>query len=226
DGGIVQVAIEPQKTTPGAPPVFHSVHYTSSNELDNLSRQEFSANPNQRFNRTALPLLVQLRAKSFVKLTKTFDTTLKGNLTPALAINAVNPRRLVIGTDFLYESKDAGTTLKALGGITTVKGGPVLQNSLGANVSAIAYGGFIDKNNDGDVDDPGEANADVLVVGAGNKLFRRTSGDTRPDQVAAYTGGTIRDIALDPFDHRTMFVADALGDVWRVTDGLPTATKI
>ncbi len=137
------------------------------------------------------------------------------------ALNAVDPTRLIIGTNFLYESTDQGDTLTSLGGVMATGGGnfkpinPVGSvdpvGSVNIHTSPIAYGGMAG----------GVANAEVLWVGANGQLLERSSGTGLPTVLNAYTtagGTTVMDIVLDPDNWHRAFVVDSSGKIWETTD--------
>jgi len=154
--------------------------------------------------------------------------------TQPYVLNEIDFDRLLIGTNFLYESFNRGDNLTALGGLMDLNGDglnndndfsdppantmPIIDegdefrplNPVGA-VSAMAYGG-----RQGGVD-----NADVIYVGTSGgtvngtfgRLFLRTADTTGTladfATLTAYTGGAPRDIVLDPDDWATAYVIDA-----------------
>jgi len=157
-------------------------------------------------------------------------------------LNEIDANRLLIGTNFLYESFNRGDNLTALGGLLDLNGDglnndndfsdppantmPLTDegdefrplNPVGA-VGAMAYGG-----RQGGMD-----NADVTYVGTGGgtvngtfgRLFLRTADTTGTladfATLTAYAGGTPRDIVLDPDDWATAYVIDA-DDVFVTVD--------
>jgi hypothetical protein len=145
------------------------------------------------------------------------------------AVNAVAPTRLVVGTNFLYESTDSGSTFTAVGGLQDVNGDTLDNDNDGAVdegdeflplnpvgkvngidparplSSPIAYGGTAD----------GADNADVLWLGAGGGLRLRTAGNGLPASVLNYTGGAVVDVVMDPEDWHTAFILDANGSVFQ-----------
>jgi hypothetical protein len=144
------------------------------------------------------------------------------------AVNAVDPTRMLIGTDYLYESLDRGDDLVCLDGLTSLSGGlwaptnpvghvdPVYAT--GREGDPIAYGGY----------SGGVANPEVIWVGAGGGVRLRTSGTglafavpskfAPAGQVPAgdpfYPGSTVQAIALDPTDWHSAFVVDGDGRIY------------
>ncbi|MDX1431795.1 MAG: LEPR-XLL domain-containing protein, partial [Gammaproteobacteria bacterium] len=146
-------------------------------------------------------------------------------------LNGVDPTRLLIGTNFVYESTDTGATLTLLNGAPVATGGGNFALPPAADlgvVSAMVYGGRQPDGMGGFTD-----MADVVLVGsdgssatAANAHFlwvRQTAGAGGALQaVASYTnqvGFAVRDVAVDPDDWRNVYVLDALGDVWFTGDG-------
>jgi hypothetical protein len=103
-------------------------------------------------------------------------------LTP-LALNRVTATRLIIGAENgVYESDDQGDTLRAIG--------PGIQANGDAG-APIAYGA--------------QGNADVLYVGAGNRVFVRTAAHPAPLVASAAYPGTaaVVGIAIPPAEPQT-----------------------
>ena len=71
-----------------------------------------------------VPLLV---SEANLPLTQ-LDTTIQ--FTQPFALNVVDPKRMLIGTNFLYESSDQGDTLSALGGVVE-RNGSFIPNARG-----------------------------------------------------------------------------------------------
>jgi len=148
-------------------------------------------------------------------------------------LNQVDPRRMIIGTSFLYESTDQGDTLTSLGGVQEVPPGsgnwqPIMPVG---QVQAIGYGG-----RRGGVDNP-----DVLWVGTQvpracgtppcftPQLRLRTNAVGLPAVLPAYTaagGSLVRAIQMDPADWQTAYVLDAASRVWRTTDSGNTFVEL
>ncbi len=123
---------------------------------------------------------------------------------PPIVLNSINPARLAIGTNRVYESNNRGDNITDLTGNT------------GSNITrAIAYGGT----------SGGVANAEVLYYGNNAGVFLRTTAGGAFTQLAAYPGGTPVDLVLDPDDWRTAYVADS-DQVFQTTDAGATWTDI
>jgi photosystem II stability/assembly factor-like uncharacterized protein len=113
-----------------------------------------------------------------------------------IRLNTVTPTRLVIGAqNAVYESLDQGDTISEIGSGIAVNGsGP----------NPIAYGAA--------------GNAEMLYVGSGSRVFVRTAADPAPlTRSAAYTGGFVTGIAIDPANPQTAYVVDP-DSVYRTTD--------
>jgi hypothetical protein len=106
---------------------------------------------------------------------------------PSIAAHPNNPARLVITTDFVYESDNAGQTLRRL----TDLGG----SSTGYSKRSIAFGSTDHPN--------------FLYVGSSLGLFRHTRKFGPMKQVTAYPGGEPRSISLVPGDSNQVFVVDS-----------------
>jgi uncharacterized delta-60 repeat protein len=128
------------------------------------------------------------------------------------AVNIVNGQRLLLGTDYLYESSDRGDHFTSLGGIgQNSLGQPIPLNPVGT-VTAYAYGH--------------PQNADTFYVGTlgnvgGHLLWLRVNGTGYPTALDTFqaAGGSVPwGIAVDPNDWRRAYVLDQLGRVWRTSD--------
>ncbi|HBL27723.1 MAG TPA: RTX toxin [Acidobacteria bacterium] len=130
-----------------------------------------------------------------------------GQFTTPVEVNAVAPTRLVFGgANGVYESFDQGDTIRHIS--------PVVIN--GSGVDAVSYGGL--------------GNPDLLWVGAGDRLFRRTAPHPALlTQVLTYpgtgTGRTVRDIVIDPDDAGAVYLTN-LTQVYRTVDGGTTWTDV
>jgi photosystem II stability/assembly factor-like uncharacterized protein len=109
-----------------------------------------------------------------------------------IKLNTIAPRRLIIGaSNGVYESLDQGDTVSAIKNI------PI--NEFGR--TAIAYGAA--------------GNADMLYVGSGSGVFVRSAAGGSLAPSAAYHGGYVAAIGIDPGDPKSAFVVDLLGHVFR-----------
>jgi hypothetical protein len=191
DGGDVQV--DPVHAGPGL--VFR---YSISASSSQLYRHTFSS---------ALPWVEKgpavdvTPAAGLPNFTPQFD--------PQYELNSVTAGRLVMAGDgtgsTLYELLNAD--LAGSGGIAP-QWFPVIL-PLGFQLAGgLAYGGRI-----GAVTYP-----DLLVVGAKNGVYLRTTFDTPlvPSQTA-FPGGSVQDLALDPNNWQHFFVTDGTG-VWETAD--------
>jgi hypothetical protein len=129
------------------------------------------------------------------------------NLTPhfytPIKLNTTAPHRLIIGAaNGVYESLDQGDTVAAIKNI------PV--NDFGR--TAIAYGAT--------------GNPDMLYVGSGNGVFVRAAAGADLAPSAAYHGGFVVAIAIDPGDPKSAFVVDLLGHVFRTRNAGATWSDI
>src|SRR5262249_51192762 len=111
-------------------------------------------------------------------------------------LNAINPSRMLIGTQNIYESMNRGDSLNNLGSTGQLVGGGF---SFG---QPLAYGGRLN----------GVANPDVFYVGSGATIVHRVSGAIVT--LSAYPGTTVHTIVMNPQNYRQVFVADSLNRVW------------
>jgi hypothetical protein len=107
--------------------------------------------------------------------------------TPML-INGLNPARMLIGAaDAVYESMNGGATATALT--------PAITANDGVGHIAMVYGAG--------------ANADLLYVGSGKKLYYRADPPPAPlSQLIKYPGGNINSIAVIPSAPSELFIVD------------------
>jgi hypothetical protein len=111
-------------------------------------------------------------------------------------LNVVDPTRMLIGTQNIYESLNQGDSLTNLG----AAGGQVGDNfSYG---QPIAYGGRLSGTNF----------PAVFYVGAGATIRHRVSGSIVT--LAAYPGATVRTIVMNPQNYQQVFVSDSNNQVW------------
>ncbi|MFI5378942.1 MAG: right-handed parallel beta-helix repeat-containing protein, partial [Tepidisphaerales bacterium] len=137
-----------------------------------------------------------------------FDTTIP--FVPPYLLNTVNPARMIIGTNYLYESTDRGNTLNLLNG--------PLKNNLPDPTTAIS-GGIVPLVYGGT--SGGVANASLIYAASGNRLYVRTSGSGMPAQVTypTFLGAIgIRALAVDATNYNTAWAVDVNGHVYKTTD--------
>jgi len=193
-----------------------SIRYFSSQNLgigttDSFRRQVFDAN--NGLVGGEVPILAALPANFLAQFINPIE--INAIAPTAAQVTAGQSTRVVIGgggTNPVYESNDAGTAGAPTWTAAPVAAGLGFTNNANttATVTAIAYGG---RRN-------GVDNADVLYVGTsnGNVLVRTAAGGTLNATTAAFPGGSVSDIALDPNDWQHVFVTDANG-IWETTDG-------
>ena len=108
--------------------------------------------------------------------------------TNPIELNRINPQRLLIGgSGNLYESLNQGGTITSLG-------------APGANENAMVYGGRT-----GGVDNP-----DLIFVGKGDQVFKRTTAGGAITSTTALPAGatTITDVAADFNDYKRVVAID------------------
>jgi hypothetical protein len=184
-------------STPG-----HSIRYTCAENLDSFVRSLWDAN-NNFVSFVQLGLVVNNTGETIFQ----FDPNIQ--FYNPYVLNAINPRRMIIGTENVYESTDQGDHLTNLG----------FEAQL---INGIAYGGT----------SGGVANPDVLYVGTigtGSsptpRVFVRTTagGQLAPSN---YTGEDVDSIVLDPSDWHSAYVLDASSQVWHTGDAGASWTDI
>jgi photosystem II stability/assembly factor-like uncharacterized protein len=201
------------------PALSRSIRYTSSPQLGELNgNNDFIASTYDANNN----LVASTKPALSIPATGQTLYQAEPNLpyVTTLALNAVNPKQMVIGgANSVYESLDGGQTLTSLG-----IGGVGANQLFGA---AMAYGGYLN----------GVANAGVLWVGSGNQVFLRTSGVGALTATSYSTTnfnpgtgnistGAVRALAIDPNDWQIAVVADNNGQVWYTTNGGQSFTNI
>ena len=117
------------------------------------------------------------------------------------ALNRLEPRRMLIGTRYIYESTDYGDSLLNLGFI-----GSSVGDQLGNN--PISYGA---KNFDG------TSNAGAFFVGAGTNLWHR-SADGNAVVAVRFPGGRIRAVVMNRICATQVFVLDANNHAFASSD--------
>ena len=114
---------------------------------------------------------------------------------PAFALNAIDPTRMLIESNNIYESLTQGdmlTNLRPTGAAVPVYGRPIV------------YGGSLN----------GVPIAAVFYVGAGNRIFHRVNGGGPGTPLGNYPGGAVVTIAVNPKDYRQVYVCDINNRVW------------
>ncbi len=104
DGGRVEVDSD-QTAHPG-----FSIRYDSTQNFGNFKRRTFDAN-NVASDNVTVGLMIMSGLGSGMTL-KTFDKVL---FLQPFVLNRIDPKRMLIGTEYLYESMDRGDTLTNLG---------------------------------------------------------------------------------------------------------------
>lgn len=222
DQGDGTVAAADNTSQPG-----RSIRYTSNLNFANFRRRTFDA-AGVLLSDAAVALTVAGTGTPPSNLFQVEANVASGTTVQQIqpyVLNHVDPRQMIIGTNYLYESTDGGGTLTSVGGLTNLGGGNWRPNNpIGAvtpNVcdpqypticrltsNPIDYGGNLN----------GVPNTQVLWIGAGGQLRLRTSGTGLPAVVAAYPGGTVVAVRMDPADWRVAYVLDSSSRVWRTTD--------
>jgi hypothetical protein len=194
DGGVVAVDGD-QVAHPGT-----TLRYSSS-QFFGLNTATHTGN----FNRTTFNAANNFVTRTFVGLNIVagsgvgqtlyqFDPNIQ--FYNPYVLNAIDPSRMLIGTENIYESMNRGDSLNNLGSTGASIGGA-------ANCChPMAYGGRLNG-----VDHP-----DVFYVGAGATIYHRVSASIIA--LSAYPGGTVRTIVMNPQNYRQVFVSDNQNQVW------------
>jgi hypothetical protein len=191
----------------------------------------------QRVGGIPIPTLVQLNVNNtglFPRHLNDVDGNLTPTFDPSLAfnnefqINRVDSNRMLIGTNFLYESTDRGDHLTSLGGIANLNNNFAPSGSVG-RVNSIAYGGRRNGVNNPDALLVGTSGAPDVndIDGDGNRteltgfLRARFVGTGLPGPRLDYEiagGAAILDLVMDPEDDRRAWVLDVNNRVWLGTN--------
>jgi hypothetical protein len=199
DGGVVAVDAD-QAAHPGTSLRYNSSQFLGCNpnnanmctQIGNFNRATFGA-ANNFISRTFLGLNIISGAGAGQTLYQ-FDQNIQ--FFNPYVLNAIDPSRMLIGTENIYESMNRGDSLNNLGATGASIGG-------GWNCChPLTYGGRLNG-----VDHP-----DVFYVGAGAAIYHRVSASIIP--LSAYPGSTVRTIIMNPQNYRQVFVSDDQNQVW------------
>ncbi|MDP6634998.1 MAG: right-handed parallel beta-helix repeat-containing protein [Phycisphaerae bacterium] len=204
-----------------------SLRYSSYYELGSFVRKSYDSD-NDETGSTDIDLTIS--GSSGNSLSENYDSTVQ--FYQPFELNVINPARMIIGTDYLYESSNRGDDLTALGGLTDLTSDGMDNDNDGdvddddefmpinpvGTVTAMAYGGVQAAVN----------NANVLYVGndSGNVLVRTAGGGLPAVTAAPFPGGVPRDIVLDPADWARAYVLTD-DELWVTPDaGATTWTNL
>src|SRR5262249_32318120 len=198
DGGFVAVDAD-QSAHPGT-----SIRYSSSAlPFSGFNRRTVDAN-----NVAASPVLIPLKIVSGDGKGKDlfhYDPNIWDYQT--FTLNAIDPRRMLIGTKNLYESLDQGDSLNNLGSVGTAWVGGK-DNAGSAWGQPMVYGGKLN----------GIANPDLIYVGTGSQILHRVHLGEAFSTLTAYPGSTVIDIAADPQNYRQLYVVNDQSRIWASPD--------
>ena len=172
-----------------------SYRYTSSEDLSNFERRTVD-NQNNVLS-TVYPTLTVSGTGG-----KTFAQVDGGQFVTPLALNAIDPTRMVIaGATSIFESLDGGNTL------TNLKAVP--------NAHALVYGGYQGLG----------VNLGVLWAASDAGVYLRTTAGG-PLNKTNYAGGPALDIVTDPSDWTKAYVIDGNNQIWYTANQGGTWTDI
>jgi len=201
-----------------------AIHYNSTQNLRSFTRRTVGRD-NALVSEVPVGLVVDnAGGNTFFDLEKYFPGSTQ--FEQPYVLNTIDPRRMLIGTNYLYESFNRGDNLNALGGVAPLGFNQfLLLNPIGrvdpANIfNNLAYHPMVYGGMSG-----GVANANLIWVGGGGNLYLRTSGTGMPSQVTTYPGSTVLAIAVDRTDWHTAVILDADGRVWRTSDAGATSAN-
>ncbi|HEV3003498.1 MAG TPA: hypothetical protein VGX78_03515, partial [Pirellulales bacterium] len=174
-----------------------TIRYSMGNDVSRFYRSTYDAN-------NKIVTTVQVRLSDGGALLAGLDGADQGSngLIPYV-LNTVNPSRLLIGNDQLYESPDHGDTIQTV----------PEEHAPSDPIGALAYGGA-------GVDATGIHPADVIYAARGNMIGVSTAAAPRtPLQYVTVPGaGVINHITLDPTNWKTAYAVDS-NNVFVTTDG-------
>ena len=112
-------------------------------------------------------------------------------------LNAINPRRMLIGTQNIYESMDRGDTLNLLTNTFS---------NIGNGISEVpmSYGS---RSN-------GVVMEDAFYVGSAAKVYHRARLGNPVIRLTTYPGGLVRGVVMDVQDYRNVYVLDENNRIW------------
>jgi hypothetical protein len=198
DGGVVAIDAD-QNRHPGT-----TLRYTSAQDFGGFMRTTWDAANNvldQRF------LRLFVTAGRGVCVGRTLfacdEDTDEIQFYNPYVLNTINPRRMLIGTNALYESFDQGDTLGAL------------TRNTPARIVGLAYGGR----------HGGRNFAGIIYAGNGNVILHRVDSGGAIVTLA-YPGSTVRGLAINPFDYTQIAVLDDRNRVWlSANEGKPRSWR-
>jgi hypothetical protein len=189
DGGVVAID---DTSANGA----SSIRYTSFFRLGNFNRSTWSPANTLIGGPTALGLQIVSGPGTGQRLFA-FDPNIQ--FYNPYELNRIDPRRMLIGTASIYESRDRGDTLANL-------------FFTGKFISSLSYGGRLN----------GVANPDAFYVGtmgsARPLILHRASAGGAITELTAYPGGGVRDLVMDPQNTGHVYVVDEQNRVWASFD--------
>jgi hypothetical protein len=208
DGGVVAV------DSSSAYPIF-TLRYGCNEFLSNFSRWFFvlsSQNGAVPYLRQDVPLNITSGPGKDMTI-QNFDKQIQ--FYNPYVLNAITPSRMLIGTQFLYESMDFGNSVTNL----------MLPTPLTQKFSSLAYGS---RQN-------GNPMPDAFYAGAGTTILHRARLGDAITALSNYPGSSVRRLVMDPQNFQNVYVVDDLSQVWgsvdegeswmSITANLPTLCK-
>jgi hypothetical protein len=207
DGGLVAVDAD-QAAHPGT-----SIRYSSYQNLNDFTRRTVDAN---NVVLSTDPVKLQIVAGPGAnKNLFHYDPDISGY--QQFVLNAVDPRRMLIGTRNLYESFDRGDSLTNLGSAGAFVGGTDFFQLIAGR--PMAYGSRLN----------GVAYPDVIYAGAGSgpdgpfpgsgaRILHRVHLGDPLTALTAYPGDEVVALVVDPQDYRRVYASDTDNRVWASFD--------
>lgn len=189
DGGVVGI----DDTSAGGG---SSIRYTSYNFLGFFNRSTWSGSNTLVSGPTALALQITSGPGTGQNL---FAADPNIQFYNPYEINRIDPSRMLIGTASIYESRDRGDTLANL-------------LFSGKFISSLSYGGRLG----------GVPKADAFYVGTFGpgrpQILHRADAGGAIGELTAYPGSGVRDLVMDPYNIKHVYVVDDLNRVWASLD--------
>ncbi|MCA9051711.1 MAG: hypothetical protein KDA89_23395, partial [Planctomycetaceae bacterium] len=177
-------------------------------DVVSLPGQSFRYSSSQNlggFRRTTFNAANQQISSVAVGLNVTSGPALVAQFKTPVKLNNVAPERMIIvGANTIYESSDQGDNIIDIGGSLPVSPGNSLQD-------AVDYGTA--------------GNQDSLYVGLQNVVAVRTSAEGALTVSAAYPGGIVTDVVMNPADFQHAFVTDS-NQVFETRDAGATWSEV
>jgi hypothetical protein len=207
DGGVVAVDSSSANLT-------FTLRYGCNEFLSNFSRWFFalsSQNGAVPISRQDVPLNITSGPGKGMTI-QNFDKQIQ--FYNPYVLNAITPRRMLIGTKYLYESMDFGESLTNL-----------LPTQTAENITSLAYGS---RQNGKEMPDAFYAGTSSSFDHGAIILHRKLLSDpvTTLNTYQSQGGSGVRSLVMDPQNFQNVYVVDDHSQVWASIDEAQTWTNI